>query len=54
MKHFTLRVDNGYGIENIWTGDSLEEAIKFEDKASALFGRDNVWICDNVMEAMCG
>jgi hypothetical protein len=48
---YTLRVHCGNGqIENIWSGNEMSEAIHFEAIAIKHWGRDNVWICDNIQE----
>ena len=54
MKRYTLKVDNGDGIENIWAGNDIDEAHKYESIGIKYWGKENVWICDNIQEAMCG
>ena len=54
MKRYTLKVDNGDGIENIWSGDDMNDAHRYETKAIEYWGKDNVWICDNLQEIMVG
>ena len=54
MKLYTLKVDNGDGIENIWSGDYLETALHYEDIAVKHWGRDAVWICNNMDEIAVG
>ena len=54
MKLYTLKVDNGDGIENIWSGDYLETALHYEDIAVKHWGRDVVWICNNMDEIAVG
>ena len=59
---YTLRVNCGDGqIENIWSGNEMSEAIHFEAIKSLLeayaikhWGKDAVWICDNLQEMMEG
>ena len=55
MKRYTLKVDNGDKIENIWSGDDMSLAIHYEaiaQKAWGAFGE--VWICDNMQELTVG
>ena len=42
---YTLRVN---------CGNEMSEAIHFEDIAIKHWGKDNVWICDNLQEIMVG
>ena len=52
---YTLRVNGGNGqIENIWSGNEMSEAIHFEAIAIKHWGKDNVWICDNLQEVLVG
>jgi len=50
MKLYTLKVDNGDNIENIWSGNEMSDAIHYEDIAVKHWGRDAVWICNNMDE----
>ena len=54
MKHYTLKVDNGDGIENIWSGNDIDEAHHYESIGIKYWGKDNVWICDNIQEIAVG
>ena len=54
MERYTLKVDNGDGIENIWSGDEMRDAIHYEDLAVKHWGKENVWICDNMDEISVG
>ena len=55
MSRYTLQVLYGYSkIENIWSGDEMSEAIRLEDIAIKHWGKDNVWVCDNMQEIMVG
>lgn len=54
MSRYTLRVHYGGQIKNIWFGSKLSEAIRQEDIAIKRWGKDNVWICDNLEEMMVG
>ena len=52
---YTLRVHSSNGqIENIWSGSEMSEAIRLEAIAIHHWGKDNVWICDNIQEIMVG
>ena len=55
MKRYTLKVDNGENIENIWSGDDLSRAIHYETIAKqAWLTYAEVWICDNMQELTVG
>ena len=55
MSRYTLKVHCGNGqIENIWSGDEMSEAIRLKDIAIKHWGKDNVWVCDNMQEIMVG
>ena len=47
MKRYTLKVANGDGTENIWSGNEMSDAIHYEAIAIKDWGSDAVWICDN-------
>ena len=55
MKRYTLKVDNGENIENIWSGDEMSKAIHYEAIAQHHWGKHGkVWICDNMQELTVG
>ena len=55
MKRYTLKVDNGDKIENIWSGDDMSIAIHYETIAQKAWGSfGEVWICDNMQELTVG
>ena len=56
MKRYTLKVSNNNSgqIENIWSGDDINDAHRYETKTIEYWGKDNVWICDNLQEIMVG
>ena len=54
MKRYTLKVDNGDGIENIWSGNEMSDAIHYEAIAIKHWGSDAVWICNNMDEIAVG
>ena len=52
---YTLKVHVEHGhIENIWSGNDINEAHHYESIGIKHWGKDNVWICDNVQEVMVG
>ena len=54
MKMYTLKVDNGDNIENIWSGNEMSDAIHYEAIAIKHWGSDAVWICNNMDEIAVG
>ncbi len=54
MKRYTLKVDNGDNMENIWSGDEYKDALHYEAIAIKHWGKDVVWICDNMDEIAVG
>ena len=54
MKRYTLKVVNWDGIENIWSGNEMSDAIHYEAIAIKHWGSDAVWICDNMDEIAVG
>ena len=48
MERYTLIIDNGNGIEGIWTGNEINDALYYEAIAIKHWGKDIVWIYDNV------
>ena len=57
MKLYTLKVDNGDNIENIWSGNEMSDAIHYETIAEQQFGKSGgamIWICDNMQELTVG
>ena len=57
MKRYTLKVDNGNGVENIWLGNEMSDAIHYETIAEQQFGKSGgamIWICDNMQELTVG
>ena len=54
MKMYTLKVDNEDGIENIWSGNEMSDAIHYEAIAIKHWGREAVWICNNMDEIAVG
>ena len=57
MKLYTLKVDNGNGVENIWSGDDMSKAMHYEAIAEQQFGKSGgamIWICNNMDEITVG
>ncbi len=55
MKMYTLKVEIDHGhIENIWSGNEMSDAIHYEAIAIKQWGRDAVWICNNMDEITVG
>ena len=56
MKQYTLKVsnDNEGWVENIWSGNDIDKAHQYEKLAIKHWGKDNVWICDNIQEIAVG
>ena len=55
MKMYTLKVDNGDNIENIWSGDDMSKALHYEAIAKQHWGKHGeVWICNNMDEIAVG
>ena len=54
MKMYTLKVDNGNGTENIWSGDDMDKAFHYAEIAIKHWGGNAVWICNNMDELTVG
>ena len=55
MKRYTLKVEVDHGhTETIWSGDDINEAHHYESIGIKHWGREAVWICDNLQEVMHG
>lgn len=54
MKLYTIKLAIKADIINIFSTNSLSEAIQYETDAQDNYGKENVWICDNVKEIMVG
>jgi len=56
MKRYTLKVVHGEGdwVANVWSGNDMGEVLKREDRAVKQYGKDNVWVCDNMDEVAVG
>tara|TARA_R110000772_G_scaffold4153_3_gene14646 strand:- start:257 stop:505 length:249 start_codon:yes stop_codon:yes gene_type:complete len=55
MRRYTVKVDSGNGIENLWSGDDMSKAIRYETIAQQAWGSfAEVWICDNMQELTVG
>ena len=52
---YTLKVHVEHGhTENIWSGNDINDAHHYESIAIKHWGKDNVWICDNIQEIAVG
>ena len=55
MNQYTLKVQVEHGhIEKIWSGNEMSEAIHYKGIAVKRWGKENVWVCDNIQEVICG
>jgi len=50
---YTVRV-YANEISNVINTDDISEAISVENYYAGQYGRENVWICDNLQEIMVG
>jgi|TARA_B110000908_G_scaffold108826_1_gene127753 hypothetical protein len=49
MRQYTVKVDSGNGVQNVWTGDSLSRAHYNERITDEAWGgKAMVWVYDNV------
>ena len=46
-------VDEGVITNDLHTNDYVE-ALQHESYAANVYGKDNVWMCDNIQEVMVG
>jgi len=51
---YTVKIVNEGVITNDLHTDSYVEACQHESYAANVYGKDNVWICDNLMEIFVG
>ena len=52
---YTLKVHVDHGhTENIWSGNDINDAHHYESIAIKQWGKDNVWVCDNIQEIAVG
>ena len=54
MKQYTVRVNDEGVITNDLNTNNYVEALQHESYLTQVYGKDNVWICDNIQEVMCG
>ena len=55
MKMYTLKVEVDHGhTENLWHGNDPSDAIHYYDIAVKHWGREAVWICNNMDELTVG
>jgi len=51
---YTVKIVDEGVITNDLHTDSYVEACQHESYAGNVYGKDNVWICDNLMEIFVG
>jgi len=51
---YTVKIVDEGVITNDFHTDSYVEACQHESYAANVYGKDNVWICDNLMEIFVG
>lgn len=52
---YTVKLHIGSGnIEDVISTDCLAEAMKLEHDMRKIYGQDNVWIADSLMEMLVG
>ena len=54
MEQYTVRVNDEGVITNDLHTNNYVEALQHESYLAQVYGKDNVWICDNIQEIMCG
>jgi len=49
MRQYTVKVDSGNGVQNVWTGDNLGRAHYTERVTDEAWGgKAMVWVYDNI------
>lgn len=51
---YTVKIANKGVIRNILDTNDLGKAIQCELDAAKIYGKQNVWVCDNMQEIMVG
>ena len=51
---YTVKIASEGIIRTILDTDDLDKAIQCELDAGEIYGKENVWVCDNVQEIMVG
>lgn len=51
---YTVRVAKKDGIKNIYQSDDYSSALAIEKTAREIYGQDNVWIADSILEILVG
>lgn len=54
MKQFTVKINREGIIVNKLDTDNYSEALRCEEDMVKQYGKDNVWICDNLQEILVG
>lgn len=51
---YTVKIVSEGIIRTILDTNDLDKAIQYELHAAELYGKENVWVCDNIQEIMVG
>lgn len=51
---YTVKIVSKGSIKNILNTNDLDKAIQCELDAAEIYGKENVWVCNNVQEIMVG
>ena len=51
---YTVKIVSKGSIKNILTTNDHDKAVQCELDAAEIYGKENVWVCDNVQEIMVG
>lgn len=51
---YTVNIVSEGIIKTILDTNDLDKAIQCELDAAEIYGKENVWVCDNVQEIMVG
>ena len=52
--HYTVKLNKWGSIRNVINTNDYSRAMEFEQYLAKEYGRDKVWICDNLQEVMVG
>lgn len=51
---YTVKLFKWDVIRNVINTDDISRANEIEQYLKPIYGKDNVWICDNIQEVMVG
>lgn len=51
---YTVKLFKWGEIRNVTHTDDISKANQIEQYLKPIYGKDNVWICDNLQEVMVG